>query len=117
MLGNFSFGDYFKEEAIDFAWTYLTKEIGLPPERLWVTVFGGGDGLDADHEARQIWKKVSGLGDDRILDMDAKDNFWSMGERTMWRVPKSISIRTHQINTMISKRSDRGDLEQRLYAI
>ena len=80
MLGNFSFGDYFKEEAIDFAWTYLTKEIGLPPERLWVTVFGGGDGLDADHEARQIWKKVSGLGDDRILDMDAKDNFWSMGD-------------------------------------
>ena len=80
MLGNFSFGDYFKEDAIDFAWTYLTKEIGLPPERLWVTVFGGGDGLDADHEARQIWKKVSGLGDDRILDMSAKDNFWSMGD-------------------------------------
>ena len=80
MLGNFSFGDYFKEEAIDYAWTYLTKEIGLPPKRLWVTVFGGGDGLAPDLEARQIWKKVSGLGDDRILDMGAKDNFWSMGD-------------------------------------
>ena len=80
MLGNFSFGDYFKEEAIDYAWTDLTKEIGLPPERLWVTVFGGGDGLEPDLEARQIWKKVSGLGDDRILDMGAKDNFWSMGD-------------------------------------
>ena len=80
MLGNFSFGDYFKEEAIDYAWTYLTKVIGLPPERLWVTVFGGEGSLSADTEARTIWKKVSGLGDDRILDMDAKDNFWSMGD-------------------------------------
>lgn len=80
MLGNFSFGDYFKEDAIDFAWTYLTKVIGLPPERLWVTVFGGEANLSADSEARAIWKKVSGLGDERILDMDAKDNFWSMGD-------------------------------------
>ena len=80
MLGNFSFGDYFKEEAITLAWQFLTKELEIDPSKLWVTVFGGGEGLEADHEARELWHKISGLPQDRILDMGMKDNFWSMGD-------------------------------------
>ncbi|HET8526326.1 MAG TPA: alanine--tRNA ligase-related protein, partial [Actinomycetota bacterium] len=67
MLGNFSFGDYFKEEAIALAWTYSTREMGLDPKRMWVTVFEGAPGIPADDEARAIWKKVSGLPDERII--------------------------------------------------
>jgi alanyl-tRNA synthetase len=83
MLGNFSFGDYFKEEAIASAWELLTKGYGLPADRMCVTVFGGDasvPGIGADDEARTIWKKVTGFSDDRIIGMGAKDNFWSMGE-------------------------------------
>ncbi|MEZ4272587.1 MAG: alanine--tRNA ligase [Myxococcota bacterium] len=80
MLGNFSFGDYFKEEAIALAWRFLTEEVSLDPQRLWITVFGGEQGIAADREARQIWKSVTGLGDERILDMGLKDNFWAMGD-------------------------------------
>ena len=82
MLGNFSFGDYFKEEAIVSAWDLLTKVYALPTDRLVVTVFGGdaSQGLDADHEARALWKKVTGFSDERIIDMGMKDNFWQMGE-------------------------------------
>ncbi|OGQ84183.1 MAG: hypothetical protein A2289_10660 [Deltaproteobacteria bacterium RIFOXYA12_FULL_58_15] len=79
MLGNFSFGDYFKEEAIKLAWEFVTKEIGLAPNRLWVTVFGGEGDLGPDDEARDLWRKISGLSDERILGMGAKDNFWAMG--------------------------------------
>ncbi len=80
MLGNFSFGDYFKEEAIVFAWDLLVRELALDPARLMITVFGGEGGVAADDEARALWKKVTGLGDERIVGCGAKDNFWQMGE-------------------------------------
>ncbi len=80
MLGNFSFGDYFKEEAIAYAWELLVREWGIPQDRLVITVFGGEGELAADQEARAIWRKITGFGDDRIIGMGAKDNFWSMGD-------------------------------------
>src|ERR1700677_2573746 len=80
MLGNFSFGDYFKEEAIAFAWRLLTEELGLDPRRMIITVFGGEGGVAADDDARAIWRKVSGFGDDRIIGLGSNDNFWQMGE-------------------------------------
>jgi alanyl-tRNA synthetase len=73
MLGNFSFGDYFKEQAITFAWELLTKDFGLNKSKLLVTVY------HTDDEAAGIWKKVSGLGDDRIIRIPTDDNFWRMG--------------------------------------
>src|ERR1700722_14521137 len=80
MLGNFSFGDYFKEEAIAYAWELLTRGYGLDPSRMIITVFGGAAGGPADAEARTLWKKVTGFGDDRILGLGMKDTFWQMGE-------------------------------------
>ena len=80
MLGNFSFGDYFKRDAITFAWDLLTNVYGLPKSHLVITVFGGENGLAADDEARALWREVTGFGDERIIDMDAKNNFWSMGD-------------------------------------
>jgi alanyl-tRNA synthetase len=82
MLGNFSFGDYFKEGAIQFAWEWLTKGVGLDPKRLVITVFGGEPSLKIgpDDEARKLWKKVTGFGDDRIFGLGMKDNFWMMGD-------------------------------------
>ncbi|HTJ80418.1 MAG TPA: alanine--tRNA ligase, partial [Polyangiaceae bacterium] len=80
MLGNFSFGDYFKEDALAFAWEYLTKVVDLPADRMVVTVFKGEEGLPADDEAAEIWRKVTGFGDDRILRLGKDDNFWSMGD-------------------------------------
>ena len=74
MLGNFSFGDYFKERAIDLAWRLITKEFALSSERLLVTVFA------EDDEAFDLWKKIAGLGDDRIIRIATSDNFWAMGE-------------------------------------
>ncbi|EGZ05054.1 hypothetical protein PHYSODRAFT_534864 [Phytophthora sojae] len=74
MLGNFSFGDYFKEQAITMCWRFLTQELGLPVERLHVTV------LESDEEARQLWKKIAGLPDHKILRLDEKENFWAMGD-------------------------------------
>ena len=74
MLGNFSFGDYFKEEAIEFAWEFLTKELKLSEERLWISVFR------EDDEAEKIWKEKIGVSPDRIVRLDEEDNFWSMGE-------------------------------------
>ena len=73
MLGNFSFGDYFKKEAIPYAWDLLTKEFNIPKERLLVTVY------HTDDEAADIWKKVAGLSDDRIIRIPTNDNFWQMG--------------------------------------
>ena len=74
MLGNFSFGDYFKEDAIAWAWELVTKEFCLPKDRLAVTVY------HTDDEAYDIWKKVSGLPEDRIIRIATKDNFWQMGD-------------------------------------
>lgn len=74
MLGNFSFGDYFKEEAIYYAWELVTKEFCIPKEKLAVTVY------HTDEAARNIWKKVSGLPEDRIINIATKDNFWQMGD-------------------------------------
>ncbi len=83
MLGNFSFGDYFKADAIAWAWELLTKDFSIDPSRLVVTVFGGDKalaGIAADDEARALWKKVTGFGDDRVIGLGAKDNFWQMGD-------------------------------------
>ncbi len=74
MLGNFSFGDYFKEKAIYYAWDLITKDFGLDKNRLYVTVF------HEDDEAFNFWKKIAGLNDDRIIRISTSDNFWSMGE-------------------------------------
>lgn len=75
MLGNFSFGDYFKEEAIEFAWQFITREVGLDPKRLVVTHFS------EDLDAPGLWKKIAGLNDDRIISIASRDeNFWSMGD-------------------------------------
>ncbi|MDC0524522.1 alanine--tRNA ligase [Pelagibacteraceae bacterium] len=74
MLGNFSFGDYFKEQAIIHAWNLLTKEFGLPKEKLLVTVY------HEDNESFDLWKKIAGLSDDKIIKISTSDNFWSMGD-------------------------------------
>jgi alanyl-tRNA synthetase len=74
MLGNFSFGDYFKADAIDFAWELVTKDFALPKDRLYVTVFR------EDDEAEHLWQKVAGVPKDRIFRLDEKDNFWQMGD-------------------------------------
>src|SRR4051794_38859452 len=79
MLGNFSFGDYFKEEAIKFAWDLIVNVWGLEVERLWFSVFVGGDGVPADEEAAALWVKA-GAAPDRVLRFGKKDNFWSMGD-------------------------------------
>ncbi|MDW8246100.1 MAG: alanine--tRNA ligase [Sandaracinaceae bacterium] len=80
MLGNFSFGDYFKREAIEWAWAFVTGVLGVDPEQIVVTVFGGGEGLPPDEEAEGIWKKVVGIPDDRVFRLGVADNFWSMGD-------------------------------------
>ncbi|MDP3935969.1 MAG: alanine--tRNA ligase, partial [Alphaproteobacteria bacterium] len=74
MLGNFSFGNYFKEEAIFYAWTLITQEYGLSPEKLLVTVY------HEDEEAASLWKKIAGFNDDKIIRIATKDNFWAMGD-------------------------------------
>ena len=79
MLGNFSFGDYFKEDAIKFAWELIVDVWGLEVDRLWFSVFEGGDGVPADEEAAALWVKA-GASPDRVLRFGKKDNFWSMGD-------------------------------------
>ncbi|MCZ6924963.1 MAG: alanine--tRNA ligase, partial [Rickettsia endosymbiont of Ixodes persulcatus] len=74
MLGNFSFGDYFKEQAIYYAWNLLTKEFELPKNKLYATIY------HIDDEAAFYWKKIAGFGDDRIIRIKTNDNFWSMGD-------------------------------------
>ena len=74
MLGNFSFGDYFKENAIEHAWELVTKDLGLPKEKLLVTVYS------EDEDAASLWKKIAGLNDERIIRISTSDNFWAMGD-------------------------------------
>ncbi len=74
MLGNFSFGDYFKERAIELAWNLITKDFGLDKNRLYFTVY------NEDEEALKLWQKISGFGEDRVIKISTSDNFWSMGE-------------------------------------
>jgi alanyl-tRNA synthetase len=74
MLGNFSFGDYFKEEAISFAWNFLTKTLNIPQNKLYVTVY------HTDDEAISLWEKIAGLSDSRIIKISTDDNFWKMGD-------------------------------------
>ena len=74
MLGNFSFGDYFKEEAISYAWQFLTSSLEIPKEKLYVTVY------HTDDEAIKLWKKIAGLNDSRIIKIETSDNFWQMGD-------------------------------------
>jgi alanyl-tRNA synthetase len=74
MLGNFSFGDYFKKDAIHYAWDYLTNDLKIPKEKLYVTVF------ETDDEAADIWHKQEGIPKDRIFRFGEKDNFWRMGD-------------------------------------
>ena len=82
MLGNWSFGDYFKAEAIEWAWTLLTDVWGLPKDRLYATVFAGdaADGLEADDEAADLWARRTDIDPSHILRFDKKDNFWEMGD-------------------------------------
>ena len=74
MLGNFSFGDYFKEQAIDHAWKLLTKDFQLPKEKLLVTVFS------EDEDSLKLWKKIAGFNEEKIIKISTSDNFWSMGD-------------------------------------
>jgi alanyl-tRNA synthetase len=74
MLGNFSFGDYFKERAIELAWNLITKDFGLPKDKLLVTVY------HTDDDAAELWKKIAGFSDDRIIRIPTSDNFWAMGD-------------------------------------
>ena len=74
MLGNFSFGDYFKDVAIELAWNLVTKEYGLDPSRLLVTVYS------EDEDAATLWRKIAGLSDDKIIHIPTSDNFWAMGD-------------------------------------
>ncbi len=74
MLGNFSFGDYFKEDAIRLAWQFLTAELGLSPEKLYITIY------QDDDEAMKLWLKIAGVSENRIFRLGEKDNFWSMGD-------------------------------------
>lgn len=74
MLGNFSFGDYFKEKAIELAWLFLTQELGIDKQKLYVTVY------HTDDEAYNLWQRIAGFGDDRIIRIASSDNFWAMGD-------------------------------------
>jgi alanyl-tRNA synthetase len=80
MLGNFSFGDYFKEQAITYGWQFVTEVLGLPAERLATTYLRGDVQLPADTEARELWRRIAGLPEERIIGCGPEDNFWRMGD-------------------------------------
>jgi hypothetical protein len=105
MLGNFSFGDYFKKEAIHFAWEFLVNVLAIPKEKLWVTVF------EEDDEAASIWVNEIGVSPERLSRIGAKDNFWSMGIRGLVDLAVkffmimakifSVVLQEHQMKTVI----------------
>jgi alanyl-tRNA synthetase len=80
MLGNFSFGDYFKQDAIGWAWELVTEVYKIPAQRLYVTVFKGDEQIPADEDAARIWRESTGIAPDRIVRLGRKDNFWQMGD-------------------------------------
>ena len=80
MLGNFSFGEYFKRDAITFAWELVTDVWGIPADRLWVSVFCGSDAAPRDEQAARLWAEVAGIDPARILELGEKENFWRMGD-------------------------------------
>ena len=80
MLGNWSFGDYFKKEAIEWAWELMTEHWELPKEKMWATVFAGGDGVKADEDAEKLWNNCTDINSKQVLRFDKNDNFWEMGE-------------------------------------
>ena len=80
MLGNWSFGDYFKKEAIGWAWELMTDVWGLPKDKLWATVFEGGEGVEADEDAENLWRTITDINPSQVLRFDKMDNFWEMGE-------------------------------------
>lgn len=80
MLGNFSFGDYFKRDAIVWAWELITEVYKIPADRLWVTVFAGDDGFAGDEEAARLWESEAGVPGSRVVALGRKDNFWQMGD-------------------------------------
>ena len=118
MLGNFSFGDYFKREAIHFAWNFVTGTLGIPKERLWVTVF------DDDDEAERIWTEEIGIDPMRCTRMGEKSNFWAMGEtgpcgpcsEIFYDHGPEISRRTARLAGR-GRRPVRRDLEPRVHAV
>jgi alanyl-tRNA synthetase len=114
MLGNFSFGDYFKADAIPFAWNLLTKDFALDPKRLCVTIYHDDD------EAFDIWKKVTGFSDDKIIRIPTMDNFWMMGDTPLFRDFLRPRRQNPGRQTRHARRR-RGqvcrNLEQRLHAV
>ena len=117
MLGNFSFGDYFKREAIRYAWDFVTGTLGLPPERLWVTVF------EEDDEAAEIWINEIGVERTRFTRMGASSNFWAMGETGPCGPCSKFSTTTAQASGRAAglarrrRRPLRRDLEPRVHAV
>ena len=80
MLGNWSFGDYFKKEAVGWAWELMTDVWGLPKDKLWATVYEGGEGVEADEDAENLWRTITDINPSQVLRFDKMDNFWEMGE-------------------------------------
>ena len=118
MLGNFSFGDYFKERAIELAWNLVTKEFGLPKDKLTATVY-----ID-DDEAFDLWKKIAGLPESRIIRIAGSDNFWAMGDHRPVRPVLGNLLRPRRPDpgrpARLARRRRRPlhrDLESRLHAV
>ncbi len=118
MLGNFSFGDYFKEGAIEMAWDLLTQHYKLPADKLWATVF------HEDEEAARLWEKITGLPPSRIIGLGEKDNFWAMGDTGPCApAPRFSSTRARicpaarTAASQVRMRPVSRNLEQRLHAV